>query len=189
MNETEKERILKMVAEGELRPGEATQLLAALSDNAEPAKKAEESKKEKPKEEVKPPANLIEVQMQRPDGSTYTVQVPPNLFPMFWQITKVAVRESVRTAARDTWDGLKVMVSNKGAEIRQNVKAKMSGSKTEEKSALPEHNTQFEARRQILMMVQNGRITATDASRLIEELDALHEYEKTHPAAAASSAH
>ena len=42
----------------------------------------------------------------------------------------------------------------------------------------PAEERRDEARRQILQMVQNGRLTAEDASGLIQQLDALHTYEQ-----------
>lgn len=176
MNETEKERILRMVSEGTLRPAEAAHLLAALAEEPAPAggSAAENGKKAKPK----PP--LLEVQMQRPDGTSYTVQVPPNLLPMFWQVAKVAIRESARNASQEAWSGFKHIVHTKTTEVRTNVRTRLSGSK-EEAVVTPEQEQQAEARRRILQMVQNGRITAEDAGRLIQQLDALHAYEKTHP--------
>ncbi|HZO88758.1 MAG TPA: hypothetical protein VFB38_10520 [Chthonomonadaceae bacterium] len=179
MNETEKDRILRMVSEGTLKPSEAAHLLAALADESAPAEpKPGENNKAKPKEKKQ----LIEVQMQRPDGSHYTIEVPPNLVPMFLKMAGVAIRESVRSAAQDAWAGFKVMVRNKTDEIKTNVKTRVSGGSKEETPAVsPEQEQQAEARRRILQMVQNGRINAADASRLIEQLDALAEYQKTHP--------
>src|SRR5438045_2909305 len=132
MNETEKERILRMVSEGTLRPAEASHLLAALAEEPAPPDPKKKGENGAAKEEEKPKQPLIEVQMQRPDGSNYTVQVPPNLFPMFWQIAKVAIKESARTAANETWSGFKTMVHNKTEEVKANVKAKVSGSKSAE---------------------------------------------------------
>src|SRR5437763_14960709 len=113
MNETERDRILRMVSEGTLRPNEAAHLLAALAEEPAPdtaAKPAEE--KDKPK---KP---MTEVEVQRPDGTHYTVQVPPDLVPMFLRMAKVAIKESARTAAQETWSGLKTIVRNKTEEVR-----------------------------------------------------------------------
>lgn len=185
MNEPEKERILQMLSEGILRPDEAAGLLAVLADEPEPApepKKKSEEAADKPKPKPKEP--LMEVQMQRPDGSSYTVQVPPNLVPLFWQIAKVAIKESARNAAQETWSGLKHIVRNKTNEVKTNVKNRVNsiGSKPESVAMPVEEEDQFEARRRILQMVQNGRINAVDAGRLIQQLDALQEYQKTHPA-------
>ncbi len=178
MNETERDRILRMVAEGTLRPHEAAHLLAALAD--EPS--APEKKKEK---SGKPASPLMEVQMERPDGSHYTLKVPPSLVPMLWEITKATVRESARSAARDTWDGLKTVVKRKGSEMSTNVRDRFNSSKGTLKSESklpaisPAEQQEAAARRQLLEMVQDGRITAADAGRLIQQLDAHSAYQKT----------
>src|SRR4051812_40097065 len=90
MNETERDRILRMVAEGTLRPHEAAHLLAALADEPDTTDK-------KPEKAGKKSSPLMEIQMERPDGSHYTVKVPPSLVPMLWEITKATVTESART--------------------------------------------------------------------------------------------
>src|ERR1044071_1058504 len=127
MNETERDRILRMVSEGTLRPHEAAHLLAALADEPEPAAE----KKEKTDKKNGP---LMEVQMERPDGSHYTVKVPPSLVPMLWEITKATVRESARSAARDTWDGLKTVVKNKTTEVTTNVRDRLASSRGQAKA-------------------------------------------------------
>lgn len=179
MNEPEKERILALIAEGVIRPEEAAGLLAALSD--EPKVDAErkatsQPAKPLPKAQDKPP--LMEVQMQRADGSTYTVQVPPNLVPLFWNIAKVAIKESARTAAQETWSGFKHIVRRKTREMGKSVRNRVAaiGSRPEPEPQEDEGIDRFEARRQVLQMVQNGRISAADAGRLIEQLDALDLY-------------
>ena len=182
MNETEKERILRMVAEGVIRPSEAASLLAALVETPEAAKGKKQEASAKAKEEkAKPKGPLMEVQMQRPDGTHYTVQVPPNLVPMFWQMAKVAIKESARTAAQESWQGLKNVVHNKTEEMKAGVSARLHGkSKTGSVESVPSApDAQFEARRQILQMIQNGRLSADDASRLIQQLDALAAQEKS----------
>ena len=184
MNETEKDRILRMVSDGTLKPNEAAQLLSALSD--EPQKASKRVVEVKSEEKPKPQEPLMEVQMQRPDGSTYTIQVPPNLFPMFWKIAKVAIRESARTASQEAWSGFKNIVRTKTEEVKTSVKTRVSGGGATKPEAAAvvvptltlEQERQAEARRCILQMVQNGRITAADASRLIQELDALRAYQK-----------
>ena len=96
----------------------------------------------------------------------------------------------MRSAANDAWGGFKVMVRNKTIEVKENVTTRVrgGGGKTEDKPVLaPEAVEQVEARRRIIQMVQNGRISATDASRLIEQIDALTEYRKTHPEVPGSS--
>jgi hypothetical protein len=188
MNEPEKERILAMISEGILRPEEATSLLAALSDEPKQVVRQEpEAEKQVDAAKPKPKEPLMEVQMQRADGSTYTIQVPPNLVPLFWNIAKVAIKESARTAAQETWSGFKHIVRRKTREVGTSVKNRVSsiGSRPALQSAAEasedEGIDRGEARRQILQMVQNGRITAADAGRLIESLDALDKHVKAHP--------
>jgi hypothetical protein len=193
MNDTDREqrdRILKMLADGTLRPDEAAKLLAALSPQPEPAVGKQEAKKAakddakekgKEKDKDKPKPQLMEVQMQRPDGSHYTVEVPPSLVPMIMKMAGVAIRESARTASKEAWDGFKTMVKNKTEEVKTTVKDKVArptGKTAVATPPAPEEDPQFEARRRILQMVQNGRITAADASRLIQELDALKDYQQ-----------
>jgi len=178
MNETERDRILRMVAEGTLRPHEAAHLLAALAD----APSIKETKKDK---SAKASSPLVEVQMERSDGSHYTLKVPPSLVPMLWEITKATVKESARSAAQDTWDGLKTIVRKKSMQVRTNVRDRFTGSKNQKKGppkAIPataEELQQASARRQILEMVVEGRVTAADAGRLIKQLDAHAAYQKT----------
>lgn len=178
MNETERDRILRMVAEGTLRPHEAAHLLAALADDPAPAGK----KKEKPTKSGPP---LMEVEMERPDGSHYTLKVPPSLVPMLWEFTKATVRESARSAAHDTWDGLKTIVKRKTNEVKTNVRDRLTGPKGKDKviSKSPPVSIaaqkQAEARRQVLDMVQAGQLTADDAGRIIKQLDAHIAYQKT----------
>lgn len=183
MNEVEKTRILEMVANGTLKPAEGAQLLAALAElppavdtKAAGKKVVEKAEKAKPK----PKQPMLEVDMQRPDGSHYKVEVPPNLFPMFVQIAKVAIKESSRTAAQETWSGFKHIVHTKTNEVKEGVKSCLTPSnKTVYAPEVEKPEAkQFEARRQILQMVQNGRISADDASRLIQQLDALQTYQE-----------
>src|SRR5579859_3539103 len=90
MSETERDRILLLLSEGTLRPDEAAKLLAALADSAEAAAPKPQTTPEKPKdkekEKPKTKPQLMEVQMQRPDGSHYTVEVPPSLVPMIMKM-------------------------------------------------------------------------------------------------------
>jgi hypothetical protein len=176
MNETERDRILRMVAEGTLRPHEAAHLLAALADEPETTEKKKENSTK---------TALMEVQMERPDGSHYTVKVPPSLVPMLWEITKATVRESARTAARDTWDGLKSIVQKKTNQVTTSVRGRFNSVtrqiKSEEKAPALTVAERGEAvaRRQVLDMVQNGQITAVDAGRLFQQLDAHAAYQKS----------
>ena len=183
-----------MVSEGLLRPDEAVGLLAALSDEPKAVIIAAPTDK-KSKEQDQPTTRaagkepLMEVQMQRADGSTYTIQVPPNLVPLFWNIAKVAVKESARNAAQETWSGFKHIVRKKTREVGANVKDRVSSIGNRPVPPLlqtVEYDgiDRLEARRQILQMIQNGRLTAVDAARLIEQLDALDLYVKAHSAPA-----
>ncbi len=179
MNETEKDRILRMISEGTLKPSEAAHLLAALAEESA----AEEKPAQNGKAKAAPKQETVEVQMERPDGTKTTIHLSPNLGPMIIQMIGVAIRESARSTAREAWSGFKTVVRNKTEEVKTNVKARVSREKTEEASAAPspEQAQQLESRRLILQMVQNGRISASDASRLIEQLDALQSYQQTHP--------
>ena len=184
MNETEKDRILTMVAEGVIRPSEAAQLLAALAPDT-PASKPKEAEPKKERASEKAPT--MEVQMQRADGSSYTIEVPTNMVPMFMSLAGAAIKESARAAAKEAWTGIKDGARNKFTETKDAVKAKVSGTggKTPAASsmfpALSEEQKQAqEARKRILQMVQNGRVSAEDAGKLIQQLDALKEYQKSH---------
>ena len=186
MNETEKDRILNMVAEGVIRPAEAAQLLAALAEES-PASKAKEAPKaaEAEKKRVPDKAPTMEVQMQRADGSSYTIEVPTNMVPMFMSLAGAAIKESARAAAKEAWDGIKDGAKNKFSEAREAVKAKVSGNggKTPDVAAPAFSDEQLkaqESRKLVLQMVQNGRVSAEDAGKLIQQLDALQEYQKTH---------
>ena len=173
----EKERILKMLDDGLISPAEAAKLLAALQEH-NAAKNPVKVEVVTDNAKAEKPAPMAQVQMQRPDGTYYTIDVPPGLVPAFMKMAGVAIKESVRTAANDAWDGFKIMVKNKTTEVKTNVSNKVRGVgkddkdkvKTETASAL---STEQEARRRIIQMVQNGRIGADDAARLIQQLDAL----------------
>jgi hypothetical protein len=181
MNETERDRILKMVSEGTLRPNEAAQLLAALVEEPPKETKAEKPDKEAEADKEKPKTQMTEVQMQRADGSFYTFKVPPGLFPTLVKVAGVEIKEWARSAAVDAWDGFKIMVRNKTHEVKDNVTARVRGEHkpAAQTESTPESVEQVEARRRIIQMVQNGRITATEAGRLIEQMDALTEYKKS----------
>ena len=169
----EKERILKMVDDGLISPAEAAKLLHALQEhNAAKEVKVEVVTDAKPEK----PAPMAQVQMQRPDGTYYTIEVPPGLIPSLVTMAGVAVKETVRTAATDAWDGFKIMVKNKTTEVKTNVGNKVRGIHPEEEkkaAAVASTTTHQEARRRIIQMVQNGRIGADDAARLIQQLDAM----------------
>jgi polyhydroxyalkanoate synthesis regulator phasin len=184
MNETEKDRILRMVSEGILQPGEAAQLLAAVAAEEKPKPepaKSEEKAKDREKQEKQP---TTAIQMQRPDGTNYTIEVPPHFMPMLVRMVGVAVRESARTAAQEAWSGLKTVVRDKATEVTTTVRDKVTGGGAAKKEppALPPAPAviqEQEARGRILQMVQNGRLSADEASRLIQQLDALKAYAQT----------
>ncbi len=187
MNEIEKDRILQMVAEGRIHPSEGATLLAALSEAASPSPVAPVAPKAGGGKPTAAPASkptVVEVDMKRPDGSHHKIEVPSNLFPMFWTIASESIKESTKLAAQESWQGLKNIVRNKTVEVKDGVKTRVAAMGTPKKvevvvvgpSAAEERRD--EARRQILQMVQNGRLTAEDASGLIQQLDALHTYEQ-----------
>lgn len=176
MNETERNRILTMLADGTLRPNEAAHLLATLADSA-PASGAPPEKKAPPTAPVAPP---VEIQMRRPDGTYYTVQVPQNLVAIFWEVAKVHIKEQLRTVAKETMQGARNIVLNQTDEIRATLRRKEHQPKVAPERPEPEDEDKAEARRRILEMVQDGRLQAPDAGRLIEQIDSLAEYRKSH---------
>ncbi len=188
MNENEKERILRLIADGTINSQEGAQLLAALSPtNNLPAVIAVASET-KPEEKKRPVAQDVEVQLQRGDGSFYTVRVPPTLAPMLWEVTKATVREGVRAAAEDVREGMKAIIRRNTDEIRRSTKERFSGKKpVVVQEALPapaddSEEKRLNARRQLLALVQEGKITADDAGRLIQQLDSHFEYIKRQAA-------
>ena len=189
MNEIEKDRILQMVAEGRINPSEGATLLAALSEAAAPpppkvAPVASKAAGGKPTAAPAPKPTVVEVDMKRPDGSHHKIEVPSNLFPMFWTIASESIKESTKLAAKESWQGFKNIVHNKTVEVKDGVKTRVAAIGTPKKveaveiGPSPGEERRDEARRQILQMVQNGRLTADDASGLIQQLDALHTYEQ-----------
>jgi hypothetical protein len=170
MNQAEKDRILELVAEGTLRPAEATRLLAAIAALEE--KPAEPKPEPSPEAEQKPPT--IEFKLQRPDGTHTVVQVPASLFPMLVQVLKVAAKESLRSAGQDIVAGTRVIVRRKVKDIRKSVQSLMDGRPEAPETETPTAARQ-EARLRILQMVQNGRINAEEADRLIREIDGIEE--------------
>lgn len=180
----EKERILKMLDDGMISPQEAAKLLTALQEhNAAKAQAKTEVKTETPAAKQEKPKT--QVQMQNVDGSQYTIEVPPGLVPAIAKVTGEYIKQSVKTAATDAWDGFKVMVKNKTTEVKTNVTNKVRGGSKEDKvkiTATAENTTQQEARKRIIQMVQNGRIGADEAARLIQQLDALQSDGTVHQA-------
>lgn len=188
----EEETILKMVAEGALKPEEAARLLSAMKQPIPEAaphptpqpeaapKPAPAAKAEEPKER----AATMEVQMQRPDGTFYTVQVPTGLIPAVMKIAGVSIKESIKQNSTEAWDGFKQMVKRKTDEVKVNVKDRVTGNYRKAEEAVAEVETidvaftpaqpkadRSAERQLILKMVQNGRLTAEDASRLIAQME------------------
>ncbi len=188
---SEQDRILQMVADGILRPEEAAKLIAALNPlpaPEAPAKPAEAKPKEEP---TKPDAATtskekpatMEVQMQRPDGSYYTIQVPSGLIPAVLKIAGASIKESIKQNSKEAWDGFKIMTKRKAHEVKENIADKVTGrNKAEPEAPAPPtpptppspprpYVDRTIERQLILQMVQNGRINAEEASRLIAAMD------------------
>jgi len=187
MNEIEKDRILQLVAQGVIKPAEGASLLAALSEPPPPAAAAAPATVQKgagAKPAPAPKSTVVEVDMKRPDGSHHKIEVPSNLFPMFWTLASESIKESTKLAAQESWQGFKNIVRNKTAEVKDGVKTKIASVGAPKQTPVvvigpsAAEERRDEARRQILQMVQNGRLTADDASGLIQQLDALHTYEQ-----------
>ena len=97
-------------------------------------------------------------------------------------MVEVYVKESARTATRETWDGLKNIVRNKSAEVTEAVRSKVTRSPEKTGTVVNPldalEGQRLEARRSILQMVTNGRLSATEAERLIRQTDAVYELRK-----------
>ena len=187
MSQPEKDKVLELVAQGVLSASDGASLLGAISEaeraHAEviatiPVQSAKQAHNEvQPKQA---PEQVVEVLLQRPDGTSYTLQVPPGLAPLIWNLTKAAIKESARTAAQESWAGFKHIVRRKTHEVGQAVRDQASaitrgGSAPalpaiEAMSDKPEHAG---ARARILEMVSSGLISAEDAMRLIRQIDML----------------
>ncbi len=174
---TEQQAILQMVANGSIRADEAARLLSAISDLNESQSAGTRQATSTSAAAVKPeaerkPAPVVDI--VRPDGSHYAMQVPDSLAPAILKIVGVYMKESARTASQETFQGLKVMVANKTDEIKAAVKGRMAPGQAHS-SAAPAVDTVQEnrkaARRRILEMIQNGRLTADWAERLLDEVD------------------
>ncbi len=187
MSQQEKDKVLELVAHGVLSPSDGASLLAAISEaeraNAIVAASLPVQQVQRVNPEVTPklaPEQAVEILMQRPDGTSYTLQVPPGLAPLIWNLTKAAIKESARTAAQESWSGFKHIVRRKTQEVGQAVRDQATslarGSAApalpaiEAKADLPEHSG---ARARILEMVSSGLISAEDAMRLIRQIDRL----------------
>lgn len=187
MSQQEKDKVLELVAHGVLSPGDGASLLAAISEaeraNAVVAASLPSQQIQRVNPDVTPkmaPEQAVEILMQRPDGTSYTLQVPPGLAPLIWNLTKAAIKESARTAAQESWSGFKHIVRRKTQEVGQAVRDQATSltrggaapalPAIEASADLPEHSG---ARARILEMVSSGLISAEDAMRLIRQIDLL----------------
>ena len=186
MNDANRESIMKMLSEGTLRPEEAAKLLAKLTEDEEAAAKARAQTKAndeaKEKAEKARPATE-KISIPTADGGERVVEVPSSLVPMITRMVGEAIKQHTKKVAKETVTGAKNMVLNKRDEVVDTIKTAFSGSGKKPKATdapqiAHEEEAGFAARKQILQMVQNGRITAKDAGKLIQELDALQAYEK-----------
>ncbi len=185
----EEDVILRMVAEGTLKPDEAVRLLAAMKQaNAEPPPPPQPEAPAKPTTAAPPPppqedkrAATMEVQMQRPDGTFYTVQVPTGLIPAVMKIAGVSIKESIKQNSAEAWDGFKQMVKRKADDVRTDVKDKLTGHRKAEEAVTETIITTCEPvapkpdrtqeRQLVLKMVQNGRLSAEEATRLLAQME------------------
>ncbi len=175
---TERQAILQMVADGSIRPDEAARLLSAISEvneaqggaaSSTTSGHASTSDKAEPERKSAPVVDIV-----RPDGSHYAMQVPDSLAPAIVKIVGVYMKESARTASRETLQGFKALLANKTDELKAAVKGKMGGSGIENSAASAAEAVEAKrraARRRILDMIQNGRLTADWAERLLDEVD------------------
>ncbi len=175
--ETEQQTILQMVADGSIRADEATRLLSAISDSGVKPKGAASPMgahtaapaKQEPERKTSQTVDIV-----RPDGSHYAMEVPASLAPAVMKLVGVYMKESARTASQETWQGLKVMAANKADEIRAAVKGRVSGGNAHAQVASAADTLESNrraARRRVLDMIQNGRLNAESADRLIDQID------------------
>ena len=174
-----------MIGEGVITSQEGAQLIAALATPANLPVERTPEPEAKQEEKRRPAAQEVEVQLQRADGSYYSVRVPPTLAPMIWEVTKATIREGVRAAAEDVTEGMKAIIRRNTDEIRKTVSDKMTGKKKEiplqEALPIPVDNTEEKkraARQQLLILVQEGKVSPEAAGRLILQLDSHFEYTK-----------
>lgn len=179
MPETEKERILRLIAEGVLTPEEGARMIEALqrAQQAQPtASSTSEPSREKPKTNER--QNFQKVEIPRPDGTHETIEVPPALVPAVMKVIGAYMKESARSAARDAWGGFRVMASRSLNEMKSNLRSRFSGSPNKAASLntpSPEEIQRREERLRLLQMVESGRLKAEEAERIFEQLDALHQ--------------
>ncbi|MDE2126738.1 MAG: hypothetical protein KGJ62_09120 [Armatimonadetes bacterium] len=171
-DEGERSRILRLVAEGALTAEQAALILdtpvsphAGGNGRQAGARADAKSPDEKPR---------VAIQMQRPDGSQYTLHVAPGLMGMIWKLAGVAIKESAKNAARDTWEGVRIMVTSTSRSAGKRVRRRFRGSAG---AAEDLAQKQIEARRRVLGMVAEGRISAEQAARLMSGIEAAYQPE------------
>ncbi len=179
--ESEQDRILNLLTEGALKPDEAAKLLSALSHKYSPPAKTsqEQSVSAKPdgaSEASRPKSQKVE--LQRPDGTTYTVEVPPGLMPAVAKVVGSYVKESAKTATMEAWGGLKAVVRRQTEQMKSSVKSRVGGDRTQIEAEKPapslEEIQRVEERLRLLTLVHEGRISPEEANRLFSQLDMLH---------------
>jgi hypothetical protein len=183
MNETEKQQIIDLVAAGKLNAEQAAGIIIALTPQdpttassaaATPPAAILPASAEAPRAAQPVKEQMIEVQMQRADGSVYTIQVPNNLVQVFWTVAKTTIKQSVKTAAQESWDGFKHVVKRKAQETAQSVKDKAfppPPPPTPVASLPPPAKADHaEAKLIVLQMLQEGSISAQDAADLLAQL-------------------
>ncbi|HLH79194.1 MAG TPA: hypothetical protein VKV29_02805 [Chthonomonas sp.] len=185
MPETEKERILRLIAEGVLTPEEGARMIEALQrvQQAQPTTSSTpEPPKEKPKTNDR--QNFQKVEIPRPDGTHETIEVPPALVPAVMKVIGAYMKESAKSAAKDAWGGFKVVASRSLNDMKSNLRSRISGSPhtdSSPKTPSPEEIQRREERRRLLQMVESGRLKAEEAERIFEQLDALHQEKRNVP--------
>ena len=168
-DEGTRSRILRLVADGTLNAEQAALLLDSNGSPVEGGEKqAVGDRKSGKNPEEKP---RVAIQMQRPDGSQYTLHVAPGLMGMIWKLAGVAIKESAKNAARDTWDGVRIMVTSTSRSAGKRVRSRFRGAAGAAEEAA---RKQTEARRRVLGMVAGGRISAEQGSRLISGIEAAY---------------
>lgn len=175
MSSAEKQRILQMVSDGTLNSTEAARLLAAVTEREEMLKpKSAPSAKREPD-----PKSTQTIELQRKDGSHYSMDVPAGLAPALAKTIGLYIKESAKTATRETIEGMKAIAINKANEVKSAVRGRR-GAKSSAPLMVtePPHETKRrEARKRVLEMLHNGRLDVEDATNLIEQLDSFFEPE------------
>ena len=181
MNETEKQQIIDLVAAGKLDAEQAAGIIIALTPQDLPTASTPAvtpailpATAEVPRAAQPVKEQMIEVQMQRADGSVYTIQVPNNLVQVFWTVAKTTIKQSVKTAAQESWDGFKHVVKRKAQETAQSVTDKVSPPPPPPAPVAslppPAKADHAAAKLIVLQMLQEGSISAQDAADLLAQL-------------------